>query len=144
MKPELTPRTHRAFIDAGVVAEKREEILSYQSIAYQTLPADAREVVADVPELFKFAEQHKATIEVLLLYLLVGGKCFADSSPEFPVVSPSSLRELSSLTGLHRETLRRRMADAEGLGLVQRISGGYVVSDVERWLRAVRLFRQQS
>lgn len=118
--------------------------MSYQSIAYQTLPADSREVVADVTELFKFAEQHKATIEVLLLYLLVGGKCFADSSPEFPVVNPSSLRDLSGLTGLHRETLRRRMADAESLGLVQRISGGYVVSDVERWLRAVRLFRQQS
>ena len=73
-----------------------------------------------------------------------GGKCFADSTPDFPVVNPSSLRELSHLTGLHRETLRRRMADAEDLGLIQRISGGYVVSDVERWLRAVRVFRQET
>lgn len=118
--------------------------MSFLNVAYERLPTDAREVIADVTSLFKCADQHKATIEILLLYLLVGGKCFADSTPDFPVVSPSSLRELSQMTGLHRETLRRRMADAEELGLVQRISGGYVVSDVERWLRAVRVFRQES
>lgn len=119
-------------------------LVSFQSIAYTRLPDDARNVVMDLTALFKCADQHKASIEVLMLYLLVGGKCFAESSPEFPVVSPSSLRELSALTGLHRETLRRRMADAEELGLVQRITGGYVVSDVERWLRAVRVFRQET
>ena len=118
--------------------------MSYQNIAYERLPTDARSVLDDIAALFKCADNHKATIEILMLYLLVGGKCFADSTADFPVVSPSSLRELSSLTGLHRETLRRRMADAEDLGLVQRISGGYVVSDVERWLKAVRVFRQQS
>lgn len=118
--------------------------MSYLSLAYERLPTDARGVVTDVTSLFKCADDHKATIEILLLYLLVGGKCFADSTPDFPVVSPSSLRELSNLTGLHRETLRRRMADAEELGLVQRISGGYVVSDVERWVRAVRVFRQET
>lgn len=118
--------------------------MSYQSIAFDRLPSNACSIISDVTSLFKCADQHKATIEILMLYLLVGGKCFADSSPEFPVVSPSSLRELSQMTGLHRETLRRRMADAEQLGLVQRISGGYVVSDVERWLRAVRVFRQEA
>jgi hypothetical protein len=35
------------------------------------------------------------------------------------------------------------MADAEELGLVQRISGGYVVADIERWTRAVRIFRRE-
>lgn len=118
--------------------------MSFQSVGYQRLPDDAQSIVSDVTELFKCADEHKATIEILLLYLLVGGKCFADASPEFPVVNPSNLRELSALTGLHRETLRRRMADAESIGLVQRISGGYVVSDVERWLKAVRVFRQST
>lgn len=118
--------------------------MSYQNIGYERLPTDAKAVIEDVTALFKCADHNKATIEVLLLYLLVGGKCFVDSTPEFPIVSPSSLRELSHMTGLHRETLRRRMTDAETLGLVQRISGGYVVSDVERWLRAVRVFRQQT
>jgi hypothetical protein len=117
--------------------------LSFQSIAFEHLPTRAKSVVAEVSELFKCAEQHKATVEVLMIYLLVGGRCFAESTPEFPVVSPSSLRDLSHLTGLHRETLRRRMADAEELGLVQRISGGYVVADVERWTRAARVFRRE-
>lgn len=117
--------------------------MSYQSITFKHLPTRAQNVVAEVSELFKCAEQHKSTVEVLMIYLLVGGRCFADSTPDFPVVSPSSLRELSHLTGLHRETLRRRMADAEELGLVQRISGGYVVADVERWTRAVRIFRRE-
>jgi hypothetical protein len=35
------------------------------------------------------------------------------------------------------------MADAEELGLVQRISGGYFVADVERWTRAARVFRRE-
>ena len=119
------------------------QALSYQSIVFDHLPNHAKSVVNDVSELFQCADQHKASIEILLIYLLVGGRCFADSTPEFPVVSPSSLRELSALTGLHRETLRRRMSEAEGLGLVQRISGGYVVADVERWMRAVRIFRRE-
>lgn len=117
--------------------------MSYQSISLEHLPTRARSVVAEVAELFKCAEQHKSTVEVLMIYLLVGGRSFAESTPEFPVISPSSLRDLSHLTGLHRETLRRRMADAEELGLVQRISGGYVVADVERWTRAVRIFRRE-
>ena len=118
--------------------------MSYQSIAFDHLPSHAKSVVNDVSQLFQCADQHKASIEILLIYLLVGGRSFADSPPEFPGVSPSSLRELSILTGLHRETLRRRMADAETLGLVQRISGGYVVADVERWMRAVRIFRREA
>ena len=143
LKPELTFTAQSAMFPLRLRGHGNF-ILSYQTMAFEHLASRAKNIVTEVAELFKCAEQHKATVEVLMIYLLVGGRSFADSSPDFPVVSPSSLRDLSQLTGLHRETLRRRMADAEELGLVQRVSGGYVVADVERWTRAVRIFRREA
>ena len=143
MKGKLTLRPASAMVAKVCCVLCGIPILSFQHIAYDRLQTDAKAVMDEVSALFRCADHNKTTIEILLLYLLVGGKSFAESTPNFPVVSPLSLRELSQITGLHRETLRRRMSDAEGLGLVQRISGGYVVADLKRWLQAVRVFRQQ-
>jgi len=50
------------------------------------------------------------------------------------VLQPAPIISIADYIGMSRETVRRRLARLESKRIVLRMSSGYIVNDVEKWI----------
>ena len=60
--------------------------------------------------------------------------------PSFSGIRPASIKHITSIAVIARETARRRLCSLEKRGYVEKFDGGYVVSDWQTWSTMIGLF----
>lgn len=88
-----------------------------------------------VASFLKFKNEYDLDYDEVMIFLALGRMNFEPGSGGLMYVKPASIVAMVSYLDIPRETLRRKMLMLEERGLVQRNGSGYVVKELNDWLR---------